>query len=253
VRGAIDTVTHGVDYTRHWAHGNRVTGEMSWIRSGAPPVVLVHGFLGTRGTMVPMTRRLREDGRVVFSYAYGTFNLDSIRASAQRLTGQLRQIVDRLGAPCVDMVGFSQGGLIALHAIKFMQAHRFVRRVATLGSPLRGTRVALAGVATLGMLSPSVWQMLPGSSFLSDLRSAPLPPGVRMRQIHAASDAFVPAPGPIEGVAASDYILLPGGHSSLVVAPHFFEAVREFLDAELPEVAATPVVEDPDRLAVAPF
>jgi hypothetical protein len=67
---------------------------------------------------------------------------------------------------------------------------------------------------------------------LEDLLAAPAPANVRMRQIHAASDALCPPPGPVEGVAARDYIMLAGGHSSLVVAEHFYLACRDFLDAD---------------------
>nr|WP_255216234.1 alpha/beta fold hydrolase [Pseudenhygromyxa sp. WMMC2535] len=203
---------------------------MSWTRPGTPPVVLVHGFMGTRGTMLPLTHRFQADGRVVFSYAYGKFNFASLRRSAEDLAGQLEAICEKLEVPRVDLVGFSMGGLISLYTLKLLGGHRYVRNLVMMGSPLRGTWVGLAGVATLGAISPSVWQVLPGSPFLEDLLTSPVPEGVRMRQIHAASDAFCPPPGPIPGVAARDYIMLPGGHSSLVVAEHFYEACREFLD-----------------------
>jgi len=74
--------------------------------------------------------------------------------------------------------------------------------------------------------------VLPGSPFLEDLLTAPVPAGVRLRQIHAASDAFCPPPGPIEGVAPRDYVMLAGGHSSLVVAEPFYLACREFFDGQ---------------------
>jgi esterase/lipase len=54
---------------------------MSWVQPGTRPVLLVHGFLGTRGTMQPLTRRFQADGRVVFSYHHGTFQLGSLRSS----------------------------------------------------------------------------------------------------------------------------------------------------------------------------
>jgi pimeloyl-ACP methyl ester carboxylesterase len=240
VRDAVDTVTHGYEYSRHLVRGNKVGVEMSWTRPEAPPVVLVHGFLGTRGTMLPLTRRFQSDGRVVFSYAYGTFNLGSIRRSAEDLTNHLRSICEKLDVERLDVVGYSMGGLIALHSVKFLSGHRYVRNLVMMGSPLRGTWVSLAGVATVGAISPSVWQILPGSPFLEDLLSAPAPEDVRMRQIHAVSDALCPPPGPIEGVGARDYIMLPGGHSSLVVAEPFYQACREFLDGD--RVRAAPAV-----------
>lgn len=247
VRGAVNTVVHGYEYGRHLIQGNKVSVDMSWTRPDAPPVVLVHGFMGTRGTMLPLTRRFQRDGRVVFSYAYGTLNLASIRRSAEDLARHLRSICEKLEVDRVDLVGYSMGGLIGLHAVKFLQGHHYVRNLVMMGSPLRGTWVGLAGVATVGALSPSVWQVLPGSPFLEDLLTAPIPEGVRLRQIHAASDAFCPPPGPIEGVAPRDYIMLPGGHSSLVVAEPFYLACREFFDG----VEADTEIGDLDELEFA--
>ena len=74
------------------------------------------------------------------------------------------------------------------------------------------------------------------------LISPPLPAGVRLRQIHADADAFCRDPGPVEGVDREhDYIVLPGGHSSLVIAQHFYAAAREFLDeTDEAELEASP-------------
>jgi pimeloyl-ACP methyl ester carboxylesterase len=233
-KGALRTAQHGLEYVRHLAKGNRLPGDLSWTRPGAPPVILAHGFLGTRGTMWPLTKRFQSDGRVVFSWHHGTFQLRSLRASAQRLVEQLRALEDDLGIARVDIVGFSMGGLVALHALKFMQAHRWIRRLALLGVPTDGTWLSIAGVATVGAVSPSVWQCLPTSGFISDLRDAPMPPDVRVRQVSALEDFLCPLPRRLAGVAEQDYIALPGGHSSLVIARPFYAKLREFLDDREP-------------------
>lgn len=234
---AVKTFNHSMAYARHLARGNHFTGDMSWTKPGTPPVMLAHGFMGTRGTMIPLTQRFQSDGRVVFSYHHGTFQLRSLRASAQQLVDHLARLERELGVSEVDLVGFSMGGLIALHAIKFLQAQRWVRRLALLGAPTSGTWVGLAGVGTVGMVSPSVWQVLPTSSFLRDLQDAPLPEGVRVRQISAAEDAFCPRPELLKGVDKErDYIVLPGGHSSLVVSRHFYRQLQEFFDEPEPQV-----------------
>lgn len=187
--------------------------------------------------MLPLTRRFQADGRVVFSYHHGKFQLQSLRASAQELALKLRRLHENLGVPSFDLVGFSMGGLVALHAIKFLQAGMYVRRLALLGTPLDGTWASLAGVATVGAVSSSVWQIMPHSQFLRDLRMAPLPPHLRVRQIHASEDGLCPATRPLAGVDTSkDYIVMPGGHSSLVVAKPFYEKVRAFFD--IPDQAA---------------
>jgi triacylglycerol lipase len=229
IEGALETVTHGLGYARELLRGNRVAGDFSWVRSGSRPIVLVHGFLGTRGTMMPLARRFQSDGQAVFTYHHGTFQLGSLTASAETLARHITSITDSLEVDQVDIVGFSMGGLVALHALKFTPAGRAIRRMVMLGAPLRGTWLSLAGVATVGLVSPSVWQVLPQSRFLRDLLDTPAPAGVRLRQIHAAHDAFCPDPGRIPGVAPEDYFVLPGGHSSLVIAQPFYAKTREFL------------------------
>ncbi len=233
----IRTLSHGAAYTRHLIRGNHLPSDMKWSRPGAPPVLLAHGFLGTRGTMQPLARRFGDDGRATFSYHHGTLNLRSLLMSAQQLVDHFARLEKSLGVSQFDVVGFSMGGLIALHAVKFLQAHRWVRRLALLGSPTDGTWAGLLGVATVGWISPSVWQCLPTSEFIADLRAAPLPPGMRVRQIHASHDALCPLPRPLPGVDPQrDFIVLPGGHSSLVVAHGFYDALKDFFDE--PEAAS---------------
>jgi len=227
---AVDTIAHGLDYTRHLVRGNRIPMERAVVQADAPPVILVHGFLGTRGTMLPLTRRLQGDGRAVFTYSHGTFQTASLRQSAMLLAKRIRKICEDLNVSHVDVIGFSMGGLVALHAIKFMQSDRHVRRLVTLGSPFDGTWIALAGIVTLGAISPSVWQVLPGSRFLRELKEAPTPPNVKIRQIHGNSDTIAPVPARLEGVASRDCLVLPGGHSTLVVADYAYEAIREFIE-----------------------
>ncbi|MEM6293033.1 MAG: alpha/beta hydrolase [Myxococcota bacterium] len=234
------TINHGAAYARGLLKGNRFAGDMSWTQPGQPPVVLCHGFLGTRGTMLPMTKRFQADGRVVFSYHHGTFQMRSLRSSAQGLVDQLERLQTELGVEQFDVVGFSMGGLVSLHAMKFLQASRMVRRLALLGAPVEGTWAGLAGAAVIGAVSQSVWQVLPMSPFLRDLREAPMPEGLVVRQIQGSEDGLCPLAKPLQGVDADhDYVVMPGGHSSLVVTRPFYAKVREFFDREEDYVGQT--------------
>lgn len=234
---ALRTLNHSAAYARHLVRGNHLPSDLKWSRPGAAPVLLAHGFLGTRGTMVPLARRFQDDGRATFTYHHGTFQLRSLRASAQELSSHFERLSQTLGVPQFDVIGFSMGGLVALHAVKFLQAHRWIRRLALLGTPTDGTWAGLVGVATMGLLSPSVWQCLPMSDFIADLRAAPIPAGLRVRQIHGAHDALCPQPKPLVGIdAARDFVVLPGGHSSLVVHPRFYGELQRFFDE--PDVAS---------------
>lgn len=234
------TVSHGAAYARGLLRGNRFAGDMSWTQPGQPPVILCHGFLGTRGTMLPMTKRFQADGRVVFSYHHGTFQMRSLRSSAQSLMEQLERLQTELGVEQFDLVGFSMGGLVALHAVKFLQASRMVRRMALLGAPVEGTWAGLAGAAVIGAVSQSVWQVLPMSPFLRDLREAPMPEGLPVRMIQASEDGLCPLAKPLQGVDTdNDYFVMPGGHSSLVISRPFYSKTREFFDREEDYVGQT--------------
>jgi triacylglycerol esterase/lipase EstA (alpha/beta hydrolase family) len=229
---AVDTVRHSAHYTRHLLRGHRVKPRLARVAHDSVPVVLVHGFMATRGTMEPLTHRLQQDGRVVFSYAHGNFNLAALETTAHELVAQVKNICEELGASKVDIVGYSMGGLLGLHAVKSLGGHRWIRKVIMLGSPLRGSWLSIAGVACVGMISPAAWQLLPGSTTLEKLRNKPLPAGVDLYQIHAVNDLFCRDPGRLPEVAHGNYVRISGGHSTLVVAENAYAHVRRFLADE---------------------
>ena len=84
------------------------------------------------------------------------------------------------------------GGLIGLYYVKKLGGHARVRKLIMMGTPVRGTWAALAGVMTLGLWSTSSWQLLPRSRFLDELAQGPMPPGVEVHTIAAARDWVVP-------------------------------------------------------------
>jgi hypothetical protein len=107
--------------------------------------------------------------------------------------------------------------------VKKLGGHARVRKLLMMGTPVRGTWAALAGVVTLGLWSTSSWQLLPRSRFLDELAQGPIPPGVEVYTIAAARDWVVPpATTRISGAASS---VVPLGHSSLVVSEEVYRRV----------------------------
>src|SRR5580765_5207205 len=84
------------------------------------------------------------------------------------------------------------GGLIGLYYIKKLGGHARVRKLIMMGTPVRGTWAALAGIVTLGFFSTSSWQLLPRSRFLDELAQGPMPVGTDVYTIAAARDWVVP-------------------------------------------------------------
>jgi pimeloyl-ACP methyl ester carboxylesterase len=219
---------HALSYLRHLARGNRILRRAVFdtIDGDHPPVLLIHGFLGTRGSMYPLERRLQSDGICVFSFNLGTFNTRDIRRSAFLIHRKIESILEQTPGDVqrIDIVGHSMGGLIGLYYVKKLGGAARVRKLVMMGTPIGGTWAALPGVATLGLFSSSSWQLLPGSTFLRELATGPLPPSVDYYTIAAARDWVSPLPS--TRLAGATHVTVPLGHSSLVVSEEVYEHIR---------------------------
>jgi triacylglycerol lipase len=219
----------GLSYLRHLVRGNRIRrgAVFSDLKVESPPVLIIHGFLGTRGSMYMLERRLVEDGFVVVSFNLGTFNVRDIRRSAFLIHRKIERILAQTPSQKIDIIGHSMGGLIGLYYIKKLGGHTRVRKLIMMGTPVRGTWTALAGVMTLGLWSTSSWQLLPRSRFLDELAAGPMPPDVELYTLAAARDWVVPLPRTrAEGPTP---ITVPLGHSSLVVSEDVYRRVSSIL------------------------
>lgn len=215
----------GLSYLRHLVRGNRLRRRDAFdeMSADSPPVLIIHGFLGTRGSMYMLERRLVQDGFICVSFNLGTFNVRDIRRSAFLIHRKIERILAQTPSQKIDIIGHSMGGLIGLYYVKKLGGHARVRKLIMMGTPVRGTWAALAGVATLGLWSTSSWQLLPRSRFLDELAQGAIPPGVEVHTIAAARDWVVPlATTRLTGATSST---VPLGHSSLVVSEEVYRRV----------------------------
>ena len=215
----------GLSYLRHLVRGNRLRRRDAFdeMSPESPPVLIIHGFLGTRGSMYMLERRLVEDGFVCVSFNLGTLNVRDIRRSAFLIHRKIERILAQTPSQKIDIIGHSMGGLIGLYYVKKLGGHARVRKLIMMGTPVRGTWAALAGVATLGLWSTSSWQLLPRSRFLDELAQGAIPPGVDVHTIAAARDWVVPLATTRLAGATSNTV--PLGHSSLVVSEEVYRRV----------------------------
>jgi triacylglycerol lipase len=222
---------HTLAYLRDLARGNAVPRLHfpEAIDTARPPVLLIHGFLGTRGSMIVLERRLIADGATVFSFNLGLLNLRDIRASAILIQQKVEAIRAQVRVDKVDIVGHSMGGLIGLYYVKRLGGAGDVRKLVMMGTPVWGTWSAVMGVATVGLLSPSSWQILPGSRFLADLRRGGLPTGVDVYTIAAERDWVCPPGATV--LPGATRVTVPLGHSSLVISDEVYRCVRQALGA----------------------
>src|ERR1043166_7915962 len=138
----------GLSYLRHLARGNRIRRGAAFdeVSPDAPPVLIIHGFLGTRGSMYMLERRLVEDGFVVVSFNLGTLIVRDIRRSAFLIHRKIERILAQTPSQRIDIIGHSMGGLIGLYYVKKLGGHARVRKLLMMGTPPRRPWGALAGV-----------------------------------------------------------------------------------------------------------
>ena len=219
---------HSLSYLWHWAHGNRIRRyEPPQIDDTHPPVLLLHGFLGTRGSMSLLEKRLNQDGICAFSFNLGLLNLRDIRASALRIARKVDAILAQVPVRKIDIIGHSMGGLIGLYYVKRLAGHEKVRRLIMIGTPMTGTWSALMGVAILGLMSRGSWQILPRSSFLQELSEGILPPSVEYYTVAAERDWFCPPSATL--MPGATRITVPLGHASLVVGEEVYQPLLKIL------------------------
>ena len=187
--------------------------------------------------MYLLENRLRADGFCVFSFNLGTFNSRDIRRSSFLIRRKIERILENSSWDRIDVIGHSMGGLIGLYYIKKLGGESRVRKLVMIGTPIRGTWAALAGVATLGLWSTSSWQLLPRSRFLDELSQGQIPPQVEVFSVAAARDWVCPPNSTrMRGIRS---IIVPMGHSSLVVSPMVYERLAQILRPKPKDLSVT--------------
>ncbi|MFD5868832.1 esterase/lipase family protein [Corynebacterium sp. NPDC060344] len=118
----------------------------------APPVVCLHGTVANGGNWGALAEGLLGGGRVVVTPTYGDRGTAPLAANLAEVTGIVRATLRATGADRVDLVGHSQGGLLAGLMVAGMLRGRpvlgdgpvlddaSVRRVICLSGSHRGVR-----------------------------------------------------------------------------------------------------------------
>jgi triacylglycerol lipase len=170
------------------------------------PVILIPGYGGDAAMLDGLAARLHKAGRTASVLALPDGATGDLRAQADVLAAQVSLALKR-GAPSVDLVGYSAGGIVA--AIFVAEHPTEVRRVVSIGAPLHGT--ALAGLAA--RLLPSqcpvaCQQMAPDNPLLATLSAAdPARTGVPWTSMWTTHDEVVNPPESARFADATNLVL----------------------------------------------
>ncbi len=203
------------------------------------PVLLIYGFLGTRRSFEVIERRLRRDGYCVFSINLGgmfdAFNTRGIDESAERVRDKIERLYSRYALGPLSIIGHSKGGLIGRYYVKRLGGDRRVQTLVTLGTPHNGSPTAYLGVALMGAVAPSLWQMTPMSPFIRRLKMGSFPETVRFVSVYSKQDRFCPFPSGIletEGREnLSNVELKDCSHREFLTKKRAYDVIRRELEA----------------------
>jgi pimeloyl-ACP methyl ester carboxylesterase len=236
-------------YVRQLLRGNRIRvapeSELphagARIDPGRPPLLLLHGYMATRGSLHLLERRLTERGYLVFTYRAGPLNLGGIRQAAGVIARKVEALVGQTAVRTVNIVGHSMGGLVGLYYVKCLGGRDRVGKLLLLGSPVAGTWSALLGLVT-APLGRASRELLPGSSLLRELRTAPPPRGVEIITVSGERDFL--APDSATRLDGARHLTLPTTHTGLLVDPSVAEVIDGLL-RDRPAPAATRSEQNP--------
>lgn len=210
-----------------------VAGAVTWFlgRETAEPadqatpgtVLLVPGYGGNQRSLAQLAERIRATGRTATVVTPPGDGTGDLRAQAKNLKDAAQAAI-AAGAPSVDVVGYSAGGVVTWLFLAEYDGIAQTRRVVTLGSPLHGARLAAAGAAFGGSACPDACrQLAPGSDLLDDLDANPAP--VPWLSVWTENDETVQPPDSarLDGATnVSMQSICPGArisHSQLPVDP----------------------------------
>lgn len=159
------------------------------------PVVLVPGYGGNRGSLALLADRLRADGRTVTVLTLPGDGTGDLEAQAALLDTTVEDLLRRTGAPSVDLVGYSAGGVVVRLWAKEYDAD-LARRIVMLGAPSHGASVAgLAGAFVPGACPVGCQQLSPGSALLDQLNTGDeTPGGPAYLSVFSSTDEIVTPP-----------------------------------------------------------
>ncbi|WP_082876602.1 esterase/lipase family protein [Nocardia pseudobrasiliensis] len=225
------------------------------------PVVLLHGTFENRlQNWAALSPALADAGYCVFALDYGKSaggwlsGIGPMIPSAHEIADFVDRVLAATGAPQVDIVGHSQGGMLPRYYMKELGGADKVHTLVGLAPNNRGTTWGLIGLPLTAVppitdaLCPACLEEHADSAFIRELNSGPMTlPQVRYTVIRSDYDEFATPhstsflpPGPnVTNILLQDVCPRDFSEHMLISADPI--AIRLTLNALDPERPVTPV------------
>jgi triacylglycerol lipase len=158
------------------------------------PVLLVPGYGGQVSSLFPLAARIRATGRLATVVSLPGNGTGDLNADAAVLNTAVDRAL-RGGAPSVDVIGYSAGGVVVLLWARHDDGSGKARRIVTLGSPFHGAQIAAGAEGFVpGACPVACQQLVPGSPLLAGIDAAPVPQRPRWLSLWTTDDQVVTPP-----------------------------------------------------------
>ena len=249
------------------------------------PVVLVHGTWANKSVWSTLAPELSDEGYCVFALDYGhgpvlnpatlldAAGMTDIRESAGQLADFVEQVRSATGAAQVDIIGHSQGGVVARQYLRFNggtnpadPGQNAVQTLVTLGATNHGStfgdvlalsefgeRIGLPAYAALNQaMGPAYAEQMTGSTFLQELNAGgDTDPGISYTVIASRDDKVSTPPeatflAPGAGATVHNAWVQDGcddadvSHDGLTSAPRSVYLIQSALAAGYPTTHTAP-------------
>ncbi len=165
------------------------------------PVILVNGMYVTQGaswtTGAPL---LHNEGYCVFSFNYGNpvavpqfplQQLSDMRASGRELAAEIDSVLAETGADKVDLVGYSEGGVLSQYYVNDLGGDTKVDKLIGVVAENHGM-ISSPVPPPMDHAVPPMTQLLSGSEFMNDVYGGgDTRPGVTYTVIASSADPVI--------------------------------------------------------------
>lgn len=152
-------------------------------------VLLITGVTIPAEWFKPIEARLTRDGFIPVVYEPP----ELLSGDLEQNSKWLGQVVEKTKADyqqdTIDILAECTGGLIARHYIQSLGGAKNVARMVTFISPQHGVGKAPMAASIAGW--PALYDLSPGSAFLTAVNNAPLPKDVAFTSIYSCTDEYI--------------------------------------------------------------
>jgi triacylglycerol lipase len=186
-------------------------------------IILIHGFGRSQIDWLWFKRRFK-------GVSFSTFNssppLASIEEITRRLAPKIKKIISKNPTAKISLVGHSMGGVVACYYKVHFDVDQKIHNLITIGSPLHGTKLAVAAAGE------NMRQIEPNSQFLEDLRSKLNTQQVNIFHIATKADNLIfPWTSPIlpQTQAKNILILERESHLGMIYNLQVIQQIKQWL------------------------